>query len=158
MELVAIPVKACFIPFSNPLPAANSITRMKIPHKTPKAVSTVLNQLLLRASIISDQLSRLNNLLIAQGFNRFNIGGPIGREESCSRPGNDEDKYGCDGHRKIHGGITDEIGFYQRSCELNQNQTEQQTYKPRHCSNKNGFVQDHSDYGPGLGANGLANA
>src|SRR5690554_668131 len=87
MELVAIPLNPCFTPFSSPFPAANKITRIKIPHRTPKAVSIVLNQLLLIASIISAQLSLLNILLITQSIYRFNMGGSIGWEKSCNSTG-----------------------------------------------------------------------
>src|SRR5690606_32000970 len=99
------------IPFSNPLPAASKITKMKIPHKTPKAVSTVLNQLLLNASMISVQLSLLNSLFIKKGIYGFNIGGSISRKKTGSGTGNNQDNNGGDSHRKIYGGVADIIRF-----------------------------------------------
>src|SRR5690606_14219090 len=98
--------------------AASRITKMKMPHNTPKAVITVLNQLLLKASIISDQLSLLNSLLISQGFYGFNIRGVVGRKKSRNGARNNKDHYRANGHGKIYRRISDVIGLNERAHEL----------------------------------------
>src|SRR5690606_20765694 len=106
------------MPFSNPLPAASKITKMKIPQSTPKAVKTVLNQLLLKASRISAQLSLLNSLLIAQSFYWFNICCSVCWKKTSKSTGNNENYYSCNCNRKIYGRIADIVRFNKRTHKL----------------------------------------
>src|SRR6187402_3100519 len=100
--------KPSLTPFSKPLPEPSNTVSMKMPQKTPKAVSAVRSLCRLSVLNISRHLSmsmNMVNLLRPHRFDRRDLRSPQGGHETCEHAHAHQQRDGCHRELEVHFGI-----------------------------------------------------